>query len=140
MVGLKPTNKHQKWSQIFLLQFTPGDLLITEIHHVSFNSIWVCLHVIMVLCEACNLRLINSFFNSPTLHILPSEMSALATGKNVWIFPKKTKHVLLRWWWWLLYMVVVFVALVYAENSVTLIYIFAIYEARDFQHSLSQRE
>ena len=45
----------------------------------------------MVLCEACSLRLINSFFKSPTLHILTSEMSASATGKNVWIFPKKDK-------------------------------------------------
>lgn len=80
------------------------------------------------------MRLINSFFKSPAQHILYSEMRASATGKNVQIFPKKMKGVLLRWWWWLLYMVLVFVALGYTENFVTLIYTFGIYEARNFQH------
>lgn len=35
------TSKIESYS---LLQFTPEDLLITEMYHVSFNWIWICLH------------------------------------------------------------------------------------------------
>lgn len=68
----------------------------------------------MVLYEAYSLSLINSFFNGPTLYLLTSEMSALAIGKSIWIFPKEIKSVLVRPW---------ITTLVYTENVVTLIYI-----------------